>query len=150
MTFGDVRQMSFTCGVCEEKSEVTIVLSTDFPAAKMETPERIDYLFTTSKGDALVLRLATGTVVNEVMRIKGLTDPEINTAIIQRCVQSIGGGPVVDPVGFAKQLSIRDRTALIEELNRHQPSPDMVIKFNCPACDTEATISVSWSLLFRS
>ena len=149
-TFGNERTLSFTCSMCRERQDITLLLSEDFqpkeipPELSLETFE-----YRTSKGDDLIMRLVTGDDQREAFSRKGSTVAEQNTVILSRCITKLNGGLVPDPLGYARSLSMKDRSALLADLVSRQPSVDLGVTTKCAACEADQTLNLGWGDLFR-
>ena len=138
MSFGNKREINFTCQSCGEAQDVTLLLDTDFPPAEVEDVEATVLEHTTSKGDVLTYRGALGADQEEVMDKKGLSVAEQNTLMLSRCITKRNGELIPDPQGYARILPIRDRQKLLELLVARQPQIDLNITTTCAACGASA------------
>jgi hypothetical protein len=140
-----------TCSMCGEAQETELLLSEDFKPIEIDpslSMENFDYR--TTKGDDLVVRLVTGEDQNEAFTRKNASIPEQNTIILSRCITKLNGGLVADPMGYARNLSIKDRELLLAEMVRRQPSINLGVATQCAACNADQTLNISWGMLFRS
>lgn len=150
VSFGNTRNVDFTCQTCSTEQEVTLLLDTDFPPAKVENADATVLEHTTSKGDVLTYRAALGGDQEEVMDKKGLTSAEQNTLMLERCVTKRNGELIPDPHGFARSLTMRDRQKLLELMVARQPQIDLNIVTTCAACGGKQTLGMGWGDFFRS
>lgn len=150
-TYGDRKVLMYTCNSCSEEQELTVILSEDFkPKVVPDIQRTTEFSFTTSKGAQLTYRLATGADQLEALGKKGALAAEQNTIVLSRCIQSVDGQAViVNPIEYARGLSMRDRQALLTLLVDHQPSVDLNVTINCVACREEQTVPLGWGDLFR-
>jgi hypothetical protein len=148
-TFGDTREVGFTCSVCNEKQEITLILSEDFKPKEVDLDSET-YEFTTSRGDTLIYRLVTGDDQREALARKGATTAEQNTILLSRCILKLNNGLVVDPLAYVRSLSIRDRGLLLDSLVNKQPSVDLGVTTNCAICGSEQTLPLRWGDIFRN
>lgn len=149
VSFGDVKTLSYTCGTCNQESDVDITLSTDIKIPEMKNPQQSTYEYLTTKGESIEFTLVTGWEQYEVAQRK-LGMAEQNTLLLSKLITSVGNQPVVDPLSYARNLSMRDRRAMIEELIAHQPNPDTELKVQCANCEATIDLSLTWELVFRS
>ena len=146
-TYGDTRKITYTCPACLEAGEVPLTLSQDIKLPVMADPYT-DYEYTTSKGRLVKFRLATGADQEEAAVRPTLA--EQNTILLSECIISADGSPLVDPIGFARNLSMRDRQAILEVMTENQPNPDMGLLLDCPKCGFNMSMEVAWGDIFRS
>ena len=149
MTYGDKKLMLFTCPMCKEEQELTVVLSEDFPVTHVDNIEQTEFTYMTSKGQKVLYRPAVGSDQMEALRRKNASGAEQNTILISRCIKMVDDNLVVDPMGYARKLSLRDRHALMADLVAHQPSVNMTVKVDCVGCREEQTIALGWGDLFQ-
>lgn len=150
VSFGNTREMSFTCQMCGVQQDVSLLLDTDFPPSEVENVDALTLDHTTSKGDVLTYRAALGGDQEEVMDKKGLTAAEQNTLMLERCITKRNGELIPDPHGFARGLTMRDRQKLLELLVARQPQIDLNITTNCASCSAQQVLSMGWGDFFRS
>lgn len=150
MTYGDQKKMLYTCQNCQEKQELIVVLSEDFKIDVVDDVERTEFDYITSKGDRLVYRPAIGADQMEALKRRNATLAEQNTVILSRCILRVNDdGVIVDPVGFARKLTMKDRQGLLAELISRQPMVNMTVTVDCVACREEQTIPLGWADLFQ-
>lgn len=151
VSFGETKTISFTCSACGEKQDVDLLLSDDFKPQEVPddlSMESFDYR--TTKGHDLVVRLVTGEDQSEAFSRKNASIAEQNTIILSRCIVKLNGGLVPDPMSYARSLSIKDRSALLADLMRRQPSINLGVTTQCAACNADQSLPISWGDLFRS
>lgn len=146
VTFGDERVVETICPVCEKRIEVVYHISKDIPIRELTEPERSTYEFTLRNGDRLEYRLVTGDDQTEATKRRASMLPEQNSILLSRCVISLNGRPLLDPLHFAKALSAGDRRNLLKEINRHQPGPHFEeVKLPCAECGVESGFAPAWA-----
>lgn len=150
VSFGNKRDISFTCQSCAEGQEVALLLDTDFPPVEVENVEATTLDHVTSKGDVVTYRGALGTDQEEVMDKKGLNMAEQSTLMLSRCITKVNGEILPDPVGYARNLPMRDRVKLLELLVARQPQIDLNITTTCAACGAQQVLGMGWTDFFRS
>ena len=148
-TFGDNKTIGFTCPTCEERQETDLILSEDFKPKEVDDVTTGLFTFTTTRGDELQYRLATGEDQREAFVRKGVTPAEQNTIILSRCIVRVNSGILPDPMGYARKLGIRDRQELLVKLIENQPTVNLNLTTRCAACGSEVPLSLSWGDLFR-
>jgi hypothetical protein len=150
-TFGDTRTISFACSFCQEPQDMELILSEDLKPQEIPSDLSLDtFDFTTSKGDSLIVRPVTGDDQKEAFARKGATVVEQNTIILSRCIVKLNGGLVPDPMAYARSLSIKDRTTLLAEMAKRQPSIDLGVTTTCAACNQPQTLTLGWGDIFRT
>jgi hypothetical protein len=147
VTFGDVKPISFRCIHCEEEQEVDLLLSTDFPQTEGDVSARV-FSYVSSHGHEIEYRLATGADQEAVLD-RPISTAEANTLMLSRCITKVGGQMVVDPLGFARNLGMKDRSQLLEDLVKKQPSITLEVKTKCAACGEEVPLNIGWGTIFR-
>jgi hypothetical protein len=150
VSFGNTRDVGFTCTACGVAQDVHLLLDTDFPPAKVDDVEATTMDFTTSKGDVLTYRAALGSDQEAVMDKRGLNVAEQNTMMLERCITKRNGELLPDPHGFARSLPMRDRQKLLEELVARQPTIDLNVTTTCAACGAQQVLGMGWGDFFRS
>jgi hypothetical protein len=145
ITFGDERVVDTICPVCEKRIEVVYHISKDIPIREL-TDERPTYDFVLRNGDRLEYRLVTGDDQTEATKRRASMLPEQNSILLSRCIVSVNGRPLVDPLHFAKALSAGDRRNLLKEINLHQPGPHFEeVKLPCAECGVESGFAPAWA-----
>lgn len=147
-SFGDRKDLTFTCTLCQAEQDITLILSEDFKPREVDDLKDL-YSFSTSKGDVLEYRPAIGSDQEEAVGRKGATLAEQNTIMLSRCVTKRNGELIPDPTAFVRNLGIRDRQQMLEALVKCQPSIELVVKTNCAACGGEQTLALGWQDIFR-
>jgi hypothetical protein len=149
-TFGQSKVLSFTCSACRERQDVELLLLEDFKPKEIDPSKSLEtFDYRTSKGDDLVVRLVTGDDQREAFSRKGASVAEQNTVILSRVITKLNGGLVPDPLGFARSLSMKDRSALLADLVSRQPSVDLGVTTQCAVCQADQTLNLGWGDLFR-
>jgi hypothetical protein len=148
-TYGDNKTLKYTCPSCNELQDLTFTLSEDFIPRVVEGVEKTDFTYVTHKGQVITYRPAIGSDQIEALNKKGASLAEQNTIILSRCIKSVEGKMLVNPVEYARGLSMRDRQALLDLLLERQPGVDLSVTINCAVCREEQTISLGWGDLFR-
>lgn len=150
VSFGNTKDINFSCQTCDTKQDVTLLLDTDFPPAKVDNVEATILEHTTSKGDVLSYRAALGSDQEAIMEKRGISPAEQNTLMLSRCITKCNGDVIVDPVSFARGLAIRDRQKLLDLLVERQPQIDLNITTTCVSCGASQMLGMGWGDFFRS
>lgn len=149
VTYGDSKTLNVTCPNCQAEQEVDLIISEDFKPKVMDDPHKQTYSYTTSKGDNIEYRLVNGGDQNAALGKKGASPAEINSIILSRVITAVNNGLLPDPLGYARAMSLRDRTALLENLTNQQPSIDMTLTMPCVGCGGDQVLGLGWRDLFR-
>ena len=126
-----------------------VKVSEDFKPKEVPEIRERAFTYTTSKGDRLTYRLATGDDQAEVMRKDGASVAEMNTILLSTCITEVNGNIVVDPLGYARSLPMRDRQAILTEMVEHQPSVNLTLTYPCEGCGEGQQTSFGWLDFFR-
>jgi hypothetical protein len=149
VTYGDDRRFPHTCSRCGRAQDLGVKLSEDFKPKVVNNIDERSFNYRTSRGEALEVRLATGADQMEILRKEGLTNAEMNTTLLSACILSVNGGMVVDPLSYAKGMTMKDRQELLDEMAERQPSIDLSIKFPCHGCQEDQQLNFNWLDFFR-
>jgi hypothetical protein len=151
-TFGDGIEMEdWECPNCGGKSDLEFPVS-DVPVKKLES-ER-DFDIELKNGRMARVRLATGADQAAMYADKSLTQPERDSIMLSRCIQTITDpdGTVHNFAGFpraTRNLAIPDRHKLLRELGERQPGPRFgEMKFTHEACGEEVPLPIGIGHLF--
>lgn len=149
-TYGDTKTLSFTCGKCGAEGEVDLVFSEDLKIKDVEGLQTtLNYQYTTRKGEVIEYRLVTGTDFIEALNASVDNAAEQNTVLLSRCIVKVGDqNLIVDPMKFARDLTIRDRQAILKSLVELQPGVDTEVRLPCARCQDEQRITLGWADLF--
>ena len=146
-TFGpEVKLGPGNCPDCGKEQIFEIDLVNDVPIKKLEdSPE---FLVSCNVGD-VVVTLPTGSTQKALISSTNKTSAELDTILLKNCVKSINGTPLVNPE-VVRNLSIRDRKAILEEITNRNPGPQLdQIKKACQSCGTEVPLPLTLAELFR-
>ena len=148
-TYGDDKTLKYTCPSCEEEQDLTVTISEDLKPRVVDDVDRTEFSYTTSKGQQIAYRPAIGSDQIEALGRRGASPAEQNTIILSRCIKTVDGQMVLNPLDYARGMSMRDRTALLDLLIERQPTVNLTITINCAVCREEQTVSLGWGDLFR-
>ena len=150
MTYGDQRTVPVRCLACDQMNDISFSLSEDIPVRKMDDPFKPAYEYTCRTGDHIEYRLVTGGDQAEAFKKPNLTLPEQNTIMLSRCIITVNGSPLVDPLHFARNLSAFDRNRLVSEMSDRQPGPYFEeVKLPCASCGAESVFMPAWADLLQ-
>jgi hypothetical protein len=148
--FGDKKEITYACTLCEIEQTMDLVMSEDFKVTEVMDVETLTHSFTTSKGDVLEYRPATGADQEEALSKKGQSLAEQNTVMLSLCITKRNGDLIVDPLHYARNLSMKDRSALLQALVERQPTVNLVLQTQCISCGGDQTIGLGWGDIFRT
>jgi hypothetical protein len=147
-TYGDDKTIGVTCPACEHEQEIDLILSVDFKPKEVDDLQQASYSYK-AKSWAITYRLVTGGDQSAALSRKGSTVAEQNSIILSRCILSVNGEILPDPLGFARKLGMKDRTKLLSLMVEKQPDIDLSLKVPCIGCGGEMTLGLGWGDLFR-
>jgi hypothetical protein len=149
-TFGDEKELSYVCPRCQAENDITFSLSKDLPCRKVDDIQRDTYSYTTNKGSLVEYRPLIGDDQVAVANLgKGLSNAEQNSFLLAEIVLSVDGKPVVNKKAFVRNMGMSDRDKLLKEIIEQQPSPDLMLSTECPACENEVKLPLTLELVFR-
>lgn len=148
-TFGDYVELGGACDVCGEVQMVEVDLSSDIETKVLANPvEEVGFEFVGRKGTYKV-RLPNGKAQKSLLTATDKSAPELQTLLLENCVVSINGNPVVSPVQV-QNMNLKDRKDLIQEINDRNPGPQFApIEVDCPECDGKVVVPISLGAIFR-
>jgi hypothetical protein len=135
--------------MCGREQELGYKISEDFKPRQVENLNEQSFEYTTRSGQVLEVRLPTGEDQLEVLRKEGVTAADMSTTLLAACILSVNGGLIVDPLVFARSMTMRDRQLLTNQMVDRQPSVDLTIKFPCHGCQEEQQVTFAWLDFFR-
>lgn len=148
-TFGDVKKLSIRCTACNADQELVLTLSEDFKPREVTEVDGASFTYTSSKGDVIQYHPVTGDDQAEALRRKGASTAEQNTILLSQVIDSVNGKDLLNPVDYARGMSMLDRQKLLIELAERQPSIDLTVSAPCAECREEQTLILSWVDIFR-
>lgn len=142
VTFEDV-----SCPHCGHKFSIEFDLMKDIPSRKLESAEEQSFDVQLRKGSALV-SLPTGVAQRRILTAEGKTSIELNSILLEECVQELNGIPVLD-VKTIKSLGSADRQTILEAIAERNPGPLLdEVKEACPECSEEIQYPLTVMSLF--
>lgn len=144
-TYGKVKIFKITCPFCNQDSDISVNIEEDFELQGSEEAASKDIEVTLRNGKSYTFRLPTGADAKIVVK-RGKTIAEQNTLMISRCVTS----PVTQPMQWAKDLSIADRSTIVSAILDVKIGPKIgEVNDPCPVCSEMISVPLDWvSLLF--
>jgi hypothetical protein len=149
-TFGSEIVVEAVCDKCPEVQTFTIDLNTDVEIKELEDPIN-DRRFTMNlKAGVAKVSLPTGDVQAKIINAPNKNSAELDTLLLASCVSEIGDQPVLGDVRI-KNLGIKDRRDILEEIAKRNPGPQLSeIKKACGKCGQEVQLPLTLAELFRS
>jgi hypothetical protein len=148
-TFGSTADIPAYCTGCNDYKTASVDIDTDIKTQLLVDPAN-EAIFTVEgkKGD-IVVKLPTGKVQKELLENSDKSSAELSTIILEKCVISINGAPVVSK-GQVQNLSIVDRRKVLEEIDDRAPGPKLQdLTVDCPDCGGKVGVPISFGTLFR-
>jgi hypothetical protein len=147
-TFGDTVTVKAVCQHCGEEQEAEVDLKADVPRKVMLNPQ--DRVFEVACSVGMVeTTLPTGAVQRKILDSVDKTNSELNTSLLEACVQEINGMPVMG-AAHVRSLSIRDREKILTAITERVTGPRLSeIKKPCAACDKDMDLPFAMAALFR-
>lgn len=109
-------------------------------------PDRIEV--TLRDGTEVTLRWPTGK--DQMAVYQGnvpMTQPEVNTKMLARCVLTVSGKVEPDPMEWARDLGVGDRRILLAEMAKMPVVSFKEDEVPCTSCGTPLPVSFGWASL---
>jgi hypothetical protein len=147
-TYGEDREYRMDCPHCTKSNDVLIELS-EFPIRPAKDDIQDGIKIKLRNGTLQQFRLVNGSDSQQVTA-KAKSIPEQNSMLIARCSIWKDGEKPEDVLAWAKNLGMKDRSAIIEKLLSAQPGPEIKeVEAHCAHCEQPFPILLNWaSLLF--
>jgi len=157
-TYGDtIEYEKLPCILCGEEADISVHLGDDIKVTKLD-PAKLTFTVPLSNNRSATCRVPNGHDQEELGKLPPpptTTIPEYNSMMIKQCVIEItdlatgrARSMAVQP-GLARELSMRDRKKIVDKLNNCQPGPQYNdVRYTCPSCDQEVTLSVNVGAMF--
>jgi hypothetical protein len=149
-TFGSEIMVEAVCDKCPELQTFTIDLNQDVEVKELSDPIN-DRRFTMNlKAGVAKVSLPTGDVQAKIINAPNKNSAELDTLLLTACVAEINDQPVLGE-GRIKNLGIKDRRDILEEIAKRNPGPQLSeIKKACAKCGQEVQLPLTLAELFRS
>jgi hypothetical protein len=147
-TFGEMYEQPMTCSSCTTEYTAQIDLS---KAPRNEKDYDREVEVTGRHGTVYSIGHLYGSTQRAILA-KGvdLPLPKLNSMILQDCIVSINGKPVMSPSQIL-DMPIKDRTEIIQAISARRVGPDFdSFVVECPICGKEDPAQVSLANTFRS
>lgn len=148
-TFGNEKEMRFSCGSCEEEQDVTVLVDQDFP---ITFPDDLSmhHKVVLPSGKEILYRLITGADTLALAEKTNLSRAEGNSLMLTQIIVNIDGNVPFDVESAVKDLSIGDRERILTHVVEHQPDLTLSLTTECISCHEEVVIPILWGQLFRA
>ena len=122
----------------------------------LEDPEQTDLSFEYELRDGLTVRGETGKVltigrmiwgamdVAELEGAGGLNPANRDGALLKAGIQAIDGKPITLHDSEIDELSLFDKTGLMDEMTESMMGPVLAVEAVCPKCTFEAVQPIDW------
>lgn len=146
-TFGKEIQMGPNCPECGEEQVFTIDLDTDVEIKQLKDQDRS---FTVDcKVGKVDISLPTGEAQRDLINSTNKNVAELDSILLKHCITGINGLPVMG-IQQIRELSIKDRRALLKAIADRNPGPKLTeVTKTCSACGQEVSLPLSLAELFR-
>lgn len=148
-TFGPTAEIPAYCGGCNDYKTANVDLNLDIESRVLPDPANQTVFTVEGKKGEIVVKLPTGKVQKELLENADKSAAELSTIILEKCIISINGAPVVSK-GQVQNLSIVDRRKVLEEIDDRAPGPKLQdLTVDCPDCGGKVGVPISFGTLFR-
>lgn len=146
-TFGTTIKLGpGACPDCGEEQFFEVNLTKDVKVKKLENDER-SFAVDCKVGEVRV-NLPDGSTQKEIVNSTNKTAAELDTILLNSCIATINGLPVMS-VQQVRDLSINDRRKILSAISDRNPGPQLSeIKKNCQACGQEVPLPLTLADLF--
>jgi hypothetical protein len=147
VTFGSDVTLELNCPHCGQAQLFEIDLDKDVEIKKLDGDEtRFEV---NCKVGKVMLSLPNGNTQKTLVSSSDKTSAELDTIILKGCISSINGMPILNTQEI-RNLSIKDRRELLNEISKRNPGPQLSeIKKDCTACGQEVPLPLTLADLFR-
>ncbi len=146
VTFGNERELTWTCRNCESKNITTLLMAEDF---KPKVPDglRDEREFTDTKGHKINYVPVSGVHMSQIT--PGMAQGAVYSKLLEKVITKIDGDLPFDVSAFVKMMGMKDRRALLADLDAAQPVVNMNLPISCAVCGEEQITALTWAELFR-
>ncbi len=148
-TFGNIAEIPSYCNSCGETKIAEVDIDSDIQTKVLLDPLNETMFTVEGKKGEIVVRLPNGSVQKVLLDNAEKTSAELSTILLEKCVVSINGSPVVSK-SQVQNLSVVDRRAIIDEIDSRAPGPQLQdLSVECPDCGGKVGVPISFGTLFR-
>jgi hypothetical protein len=148
-TFGNTVELNGYCEGCAVVKRVEVNLNEDISFKSLLDPIG-DRVFTVKgKKTDYTIKLPSRKTQKEMMHNADKTAGELNSILLEGCVVSIGGQPVLSKVQI-QNIGIADRRTIIEAITSRNPGPQFTaVQADCEDCGGKVEVPISLGTIFR-
>lgn len=150
VTFGNDLDFVVTCNSCNNKQDIKIDLTKDVPVRELEdsVADR-SWDVTLRNGDVVNVSLPNGKTQKKVLDAPDdATGAELNTVLLNGCINSVNGSPAKPNI--AQKLGLVDREKITREIFDKTPGPRLgEVSKVCEACGENILLPLNLAALFR-
>lgn len=150
-TYGPTLDLDVTCQHCGVEAKIRMDFSTEIPVKSLGFDPLQPYQSVHfKKGGTATVRLATGADQRVLSALDNVTQAEINTVLLARCVRDVDGVPVSGNKEVILNLGMGARSDLVNWMADNQPGPEYdKIQHLCHVCGKETPLGLTTGDLFR-
>lgn len=150
VTFGNELNLTVACNNCGERQNISIDLSEDVPVRELEdsVADR-SWDVTLRNGDVVSVSLPNGKTQKKILDAPDeATGAELNTILLNGCINSVNGSPAKPNI--AQKLGLVDREKITREIFDKTPGPRLgEVNKVCEACGENILLPLNLASLFR-
>lgn len=148
-SFGDTLETAGYCATCNETKEVLLSVEQDIPVTTLNDPVSDRYWKVNGKHE-YACKLPTGKAQKAALSSNTATAAEIQTSLLQHCIVSIDGRPVLTKKQIL-DMPWADRRKVVESINKNAPGPVFeTVHISCPDCEAgEVVVPTSIGAFFQ-
>lgn len=154
-TYGEKLDVdNWRCVNCGNRADLSMELA-DIPVTFLANPaEEITFSVGLRKGGSVEVKLANGEDQAALFEKDDLTQAQIETILLSRCVLKITSPEGIEQnvaafPSIVRNMSVVDRHKVLNELRTRQPGPKYDdVKYECESCGEEGRVAVNIGHLF--
>jgi hypothetical protein len=150
VTFGNTLELQGECPFCDVDQSFIVDLTEDIKLTRLEDVSSSRGIDVECKIGIVSIDFPDGSVQKKIINSSGKTVAELDTILLQECISSVNGMPVLDTVNTAKKLGIQDRRTILKKLSKVNPGPNLdTVTKTCSSCQKEVPTPLTLADLFR-
>jgi hypothetical protein len=148
ITFGEETQVGpGLCPTCSTEQTFTINLTEDVEVKELDENDR--HFTLKCKVGVVDVSLPSGAVQKALVNATNKNSAELDTILLNGCITSINGIPVMNPQAI-KDLGIKDRRDILKAITDRNPGPQLgEIAKTCSSCGSEVPLPLTLAELFQ-
>jgi hypothetical protein len=148
-TFGDSAEFATYCSGCEDAKIIGVDIVNDIKIKRLTDPIEERVFDVQGRNTDYKIKLPEGKAQRELASNNDYTPAELDTVLLEYCVLSIGGKPVLGKSQI-QSIGLADRRAILKTIIEKNPGPQFDdVKATCPDCGGEVVVPISLGTLFR-